>query len=127
MSLDENNLYGWAMTKPLPYGDFQLIQDKSTCEDILKRFNEISNIEKGKPYEDRYSTRFLHNDGIPEDCYNFTGYVRCSLFFTRAQKERLKDFPPLPSKIKPQNFFNRSKYLQIGLWCFPFARLCHLL
>eukprot|EP01124_Arcella_intermedia_P029354 TRINITY_DN6185_c0_g1_i1.p1 TRINITY_DN6185_c0_g1~~TRINITY_DN6185_c0_g1_i1.p1 ORF type:complete len:131 (-),score=33.80 TRINITY_DN6185_c0_g1_i1:33-425(-) len=35
MSLDENNLYGWAMTKPLPYGDFQLIKDKITCGEIL--------------------------------------------------------------------------------------------
>jgi len=35
MSLDENNLYGWAMTKPLPYGDFQLITDKQMCKDIL--------------------------------------------------------------------------------------------
>eukprot|EP01124_Arcella_intermedia_P021046 TRINITY_DN2875_c1_g1_i8.p1 TRINITY_DN2875_c1_g1~~TRINITY_DN2875_c1_g1_i8.p1 ORF type:complete len:353 (-),score=91.76 TRINITY_DN2875_c1_g1_i8:527-1585(-) len=111
MSLDENNLYGWAMTKPLPYGDFQLITNKQMCKDIYDVIVRVSNNERKKPYEDRYSTKFLHNDRIPKDLYAFTGYIRCSLFFTRAQKERLKDFPPLPSKIKPQDFFNRSRYM----------------
>jgi hypothetical protein len=101
MSLDENNLYGWALTKPLPHGDFELIEDKERCAEVAHRFKTVSSVQVGKPYEERHSTAFLHGNDIPVDPYNFTGYLRCSIFFTEEQKQRLKDFLTTHFKDQP--------------------------
>jgi len=78
---------------------------------IERNIKRAAEIEAKKPYEERYSTRFMHNKEKPQDPYKFTGYLRCSIYFTKEQKQILHHFPPLPSKIKPQDFFNRSKYM----------------
>ena len=38
--LDANNLYGWAMPKKLPVGDFELINPEDYTEDIIKKYDE---------------------------------------------------------------------------------------
>ena len=38
--LDANNLYGWAMSKKLPVGDFELINPEDYTEDIIKKYDE---------------------------------------------------------------------------------------
>ena len=64
--LDANNLYGWAMSKPLPYRNFKLVENKPReIEDWLlyinTKFNGI-----GKIYEVdlEYPSELhvLHND-----------------------------------------------------------------
>ena len=42
---DANNLYGWAMCKKLPVGDFKWVDDLSICtEDLIKNYDEDSDI-----------------------------------------------------------------------------------
>ena len=38
MYLDANNLYGWAMSRPLPYGGFQWVEPKYYAESIPNIF-----------------------------------------------------------------------------------------
>ena len=41
MHVDANNLYGYAMCKKLPIGDFKWIEDTSIfTEDFIKNYNE---------------------------------------------------------------------------------------
>ena len=43
MNLDANNLYGWAMSKPLPKRDFKWKRVMPTEEDIIKKKENAKN------------------------------------------------------------------------------------
>jgi hypothetical protein len=119
-SIDENNLYGHSLLRPLPYGKFTFCDDPYQCDVLLAVLNSVSREQHQLEYEKRYSTQYLHSkptveQGMPKqnyiDPYAMTGFISCSLYYTQAQKERLKDFPPLPSRIAPDSFM-RSDYMK---------------
>ena len=57
MYLDANNLYGWAMSKPLPYGNFKWVEPKY----INNKEKDIRHIyEVDLEYPDEL--HHLHND-----------------------------------------------------------------
>ena len=99
IGLDENNLYGWAGKRSLPYGNSTFINDKMLCNDLCTKFNRVSSEQRQLPVSEKYSSKLLHSDEVA-DPYEFTGFIRCSLYFTKEQKEKLKHFPPIPNKIK---------------------------
>jgi len=74
MYLDANNLYGWAMSQFLPYDDVK-INKEITIDEILNTSDE-----------------------------NETGYViECDLHFPSHIHEKLKQFPPAPENIVPED------------------------
>ena len=91
MYVDANNLYGYAMSKKLPTGDFQCIEDSSIfTEDYMKNYDENSD------------TRYLLvvDVNYPKDLYEKHNYL-----------------PFLPEKIKidkstklPCNFNDKNCY-----------------
>lgn len=74
MYLDANNLYGWAMSQPLPYDEVK-INTEATIEQILK------------------------TEGDDENGY----IVECDLHFPREIHENLKQFPPAPETLTPKD------------------------
>ena len=64
MYLDANNLYGWAMSQPLPYRDFKWIDFEDPEEIILDNYQENSNkgiiLEVDLEYPEKLHD--LHND-----------------------------------------------------------------
>jgi hypothetical protein len=70
---DANNLYGWAMSQPLPYDNIKLNADDIYIEDILK---------------------------TPDDAE--IGYIiECDLEFPIEIHDKLKEFPPCPETLAP--------------------------
>jgi hypothetical protein len=57
----------------------------------------LEKVRSDRPQE-RYSSKCLFNKDITNDPYDFTGFICCSIYFTKEQKEKMKDFPPLPEK-----------------------------
>ena len=49
MYWDANNLYGWAMSQPLPVGDFRWLNDEDVNE--LKIYDIVDDNERGYIYE----------------------------------------------------------------------------
>ena len=41
--LDANNLYGWAMSKKLPVGEFERINPEDCTEEIIKKYDKNDN------------------------------------------------------------------------------------
>ena len=64
MYLDANNLYGWAMSQPLPYGHFKWLDFKDPEEINLDNYHENSNkgiiLEVDLEYPEELHD--LHND-----------------------------------------------------------------
>ena len=62
---DANNLYGWAMCKKLPVGDFKWVDDLSICtEDLIKNYDEDSDIGYNLEVDVEYPRNLhkLHSD-----------------------------------------------------------------
>ena len=67
---------------------------------MIEWFQSQSESERKKPIQERYTSKLLHCDEDIYDSYEFTGFIKCSLYFTQNQKERMKNFPLKPNKIK---------------------------
>lgn len=94
--LDMTNLYGWASTRNLPYGK-PTILSVLKCKESWNSMRAVANEEKAKSVKERYSSKCSF-DKITNDPYDFTGFICCSIYFTKEQKEKMKYFPPLPEK-----------------------------
>ena len=97
-SVDENNLYGHSMSQLLPYGPMEFYEMNSEkCKQV---FRNLTNISQHPEKHGWYSEKTLHwkGDGVPEDPYEFNGFLRVHLHFTEEQKTKLQYFPPLPNK-----------------------------
>jgi hypothetical protein len=72
--LDANNLYGWAMSQPLPYDEVK-INTEITIDEVLKTSDDSKN-----------------------------GYVvECDLHFPKHIHEKLKQYPPAPENMIPKD------------------------
>jgi hypothetical protein len=85
------------MSQLLPYGDFKYSADKKKCKQICKTFIKISHDSK---LHKNYSHKALHNktSEVPIDPYRFNGFMRVHLSYTAEQTEKVKLFPPLPTR-----------------------------
>ena len=83
--------------------EFTFIKDKDTCSAICEVFQSQSEFERKKPTQERYTSKLLHSNENIQDPYEVTGFVRYSLYFTQIQKEKMKNFPLVPNKIKVDN------------------------
>ena len=72
MYWDANNLYGWAMSQPLPYKNIKF--DKEiTIDQVLETSDESE-----------------------------TGYyIECDLHFPEELHDKFKEFPPCPENLEP--------------------------
>jgi hypothetical protein len=74
MYVDANNLYGWAMSQPLPYDEVK-INSETTIEQILQTEDDDEN-----------------------------GYiVECDVHFPKEIHEKLKQYPPAPESLTPKD------------------------
>ena len=62
--LDANNLYGWAMSKKLPVGEFNWIHPEDYTEDFIKGYNDNDEIGAMLRIDIEYPTmiRAKHRD-----------------------------------------------------------------
>ncbi|PRP77293.1 hypothetical protein PROFUN_05538 [Planoprotostelium fungivorum] len=111
MGLDENNLYGWAMMQKLPYGNMKLHTDRAYCTNLLDVMKNVSKQQQQLPYNQRYMYGVIHKLNQVQDPYNFTGFVRCSLYYTQEQRELTKNFPPLAEKVQLDESVQVSGYM----------------
>ncbi|PRP73738.1 hypothetical protein PROFUN_16485 [Planoprotostelium fungivorum] len=111
MGLDENNLYGWAMMQKLPYGSMTLHTDRVYCANLLGVLKNVSKQQQQLPYNQRYMYGVIHKLGQLQDPYCFTGFVRCSLYYTQEQRELTKNFPPLAEKVQLDESVQVSGYM----------------
>ena len=58
MYLDANNLYGWAMSQPLPYSNFRWVESKYVVDSTRQQTGHIYEVDSEYPDELHY----LHND-----------------------------------------------------------------
>lgn len=95
MYFDENNMYGFSMTKYLPYGDFKMLKN-----DELYTHDKIMSMKE----EDEYGC-----------------FIRCDITFNQEAKEKLKNFVPCIESCevkyewlsKYQKNYIRSEYNKI--------------
>ena len=86
MYWDANNLYGWAMSQPLPYKDISFNTDIS-LEEILATSDD-----------------------------NDIGYiVECDLEYPEEIHDELKEYPPAPENIAPYIEWFSNYQVEVGL------------
>ena len=100
MYLDANNLYGWATSKPLPYGNFRWVNADSV---IAKEYG-IGHI---------YEVDLGHVHTYPEICENANFFLRIRLASTRIQRI-LRPYPEIfENALQSGNFFIRYEYVYV--------------
>ena len=85
MYLDANNLYGWAMSQPLPYGGFEWVN----CEYLTHDGDNdrtTDNVE-----------RFIANKA---DCMGYTSEI--DIVYPESLHDEHSDLPFLPDSIEPK-------------------------
>ena len=82
--LDANNLYGWAMSQELPYGDFKFMSgvEQLNCVDLNRTTANVLNLILSRP------------DGI--------GYTfKCDIVYPENLHDNHSDLPFLPERKEP--------------------------
>jgi len=72
------------------------------CLALFENDGKVANINKVSCDNSCQKKLALHDDEgheIIDDPYKFTGFVCCSLYYTQAQMDKVKDFPLLPVRI----------------------------
>ncbi|PRP72847.1 hypothetical protein PROFUN_17135, partial [Planoprotostelium fungivorum] len=95
-----SNPFITAMMQKLPYGSMTLHTDRAYCANLLGVLKNVSKQQHQLPYNQRHMYGVIHKLGQLQDPYQFTGFVRCSLYYTQEQRELTKNFPPLAEKVQ---------------------------
>ena len=85
--LDANNLYGWAMSQELPYGEFKFMSgvEQLNCADIDKTTANVLNLISSRP--DGIGYTFKRDIVYPEDLHD----IHSDLPFLPERKEPTED------------------------------------
>lgn len=103
MYFDANNLYGFAMSNPLPVSHFEWEHD----------------IEKVKLFLSKASSSFINDNGISDECVDELGYIlEVTVKYPEYLHDNHRDLPLLPHHY-PDNkykkltatFYKRKKYV----------------
>ncbi|PRP81737.1 hypothetical protein PROFUN_10837 [Planoprotostelium fungivorum] len=88
-----------------------LLTDRAYCTDLMDVLKNISKQQQQLSYNQRYMYGVIHKLGQLQDPYCFTGFVRCSLYYTQEQRELTKNFPPLAEKVQLDESVQVSGYM----------------
>lgn len=109
--LDANNLYGWAMSQPLPYGEFDWLLDEQITNFNVNDIPNESDVGYVLEVDLEYPTT-LHNthSDYPLAPENLTVNDDMLSPFSRRLKEELDIKGRASSKLVP-NLQNKTKYI----------------
>ena len=109
--LDANNLYGWAMSQPLPYGEFHWLTDEQISQFCVNDISDDSEIGYILDVDLEYPTELhdSHSD-YPLAPESMTVENEMLSPFSKELKEKLQIKGQPASKLIP-NLYDKTNYI----------------